>query len=389
MNTVYQNFAFIFLILLSVLVLNGCETVPNSRNLVTPQAAQLDIDLRTAAPGDLIHLRSLTSDDFAATQPTAQQTGHQHSSLSILVSPHATLAVREDKKASSEKRFQLLAKDIHYAAVMDKRYSWLQPTLTKAQRKIALLQAYIHFALYELAARQLNQIADKQLTQGYYGTNPDQPMQQFSTSMTKALAQVLSNVETQIQDFNQQTETDPVAHSVWLRKLEQELVKSAQSGYIRRMQARYPGFAEKKISTLAFKQSGLYQPSPCAGMILKLQSLGQLACVSPKAPEFKQSTRTIPLRKGITFGVQFEPEDLSKRQWAELDVVTLYPEPGVTAPSSKRNYRTNLSSILVSGKPSLYLYQLAEDWELIPGTWRFEFYSQGEKIAEHTFEVVL
>ena len=380
------------------LLVTGCETL----QVRSPEPLQRpDLDLRTTAPGDLIRFQPLSSIDFSSGLATetsnldSQSLGLQLN-LSVLVSPHATLGFRPLENSENDSgQVELLAKDVYYSAVLDRRHSWLKPGLDPDQRVAILSHAYIHFALYEAAARRLTQAANELLEEGYRGTQPLLLVKRFTDDMALLIEQELQQAAQQERQFDKESlpVLDPKVHGAWINKLHKELADSEPLNYAAHMQKTYPGALDQRIQRLQLTQVGLYHPGPCAGMVLKLQSLGHFGCVSPELPKFVRGLTRIPLRKGVTFGLEFTPEGLAENQWAELDVVTVYPKPGARPPGAKQDFLTNLSPILVFGtspdKPNLYLYQLAEDWELIPGVWRFEFYSHGQKIAEQAFELFL
>ena len=381
-------------LLLLLLTLLGCTAPP-----VEQTAAPPDLDLRTTEPGDLIRLRRLTQADFSAELPPLTPTPGVvrlglHPSLGILVSPYATLGFRPITADDGSEQFEMLAKNVSYTAVLDRRHSWLSPELTPAQLGYVLPYAYVHFSLYESAARRLTQAASELLAEGYRGRQPLALVQQFTNAMAERIKQELAQVETRAREFDLATtqQVDTKALLAWSEQIEQELRATEQLSYSTFMETNFPGALTNRINQLTFTNAGLYDPGPCEGMVLKLQSLGHFGCVSSKIPEFINKTQQIPLRKNLTFGVQFTPAGLRATQWAELDVVTVYPEPGVRPPDESKSYSSNIAQILVSGDSAnasnLYLYQLSNDWELVPGSWRFEFYSQGQKIGEQRFELL-
>jgi len=388
----------LFVLLLFLIILPGCELLPEQAN--SEQALpRPDLDLRTTSPGDLIRLRRLTSADFGAERPLSSASPGDiglglSTSLSILVSPYATLGFRPLEDEDGEEQFELLAKNIHYMAVLDRRYSWLSPDLTPRQQRYVLAYAYVRFSLYESAARRLTQAAAEQLAKGYRGAQPLALVQQFTDAMATRLEQELATVATEMRTLERSTALTINSEQLvrWNARFEHALQASESFGYGAYMTANFPGALNNTLERITFTEAGLYDPGPCEGMVLKLQSLGHFGCVSSQAPRFVQSARQIPLRKGVTFGLRFVPHKLPDGQWAELDVITVYPKPGVRPPDSDKIFASNLAQILAnSGKASptnLYLYQLTEDWELLPGTWRFEFYSQGRKIDEQTFELI-
>jgi hypothetical protein len=387
---------------LMVLALSACTTALEPTETASEQAltqidSRPDLDLRTTVPGDLARFRRLRSTDFSADNPLTSTSVADlglglHASLSILVSPYATLGFRP--LDGEEEQVELRAKNVHYMAVLDRRHSWLSPELTPSQRRYVLAYAYARFSLYEQAARRLTQAATELLDTGYQGTDRLALVQQFTNAMSARLKQELASIETQAQKLERATALtiDGDALLKWVQRLEQQLQANENLSYTQFLAENFPGALGKSLQHISFGDIGLYDPGPCEGMVLKLQSLGHFGCVSSQAPQFIQSTQKIPLRKGVTFGLRFAPQGLDEGQWAELDVVTVYPEPGVRPSGANKLFASNIAQILATGAQdspaNLYLYQLTENWELLPGIWKFEFYSQGRKIAEQAFELV-
>lgn len=66
-----------------------------------------------------------------------------------------------------------------------------------------------------------------------------------------------------------------------------------------------------------------------------------------------------------------------------------YPSPGLRNPATgKTNIRGEYSEQKKLGTETLQGYGFEEDWELVPGTWTFEIWQDGRKLAEQSFTVV-
>lgn len=102
-----------------------------------------------------------------------------------------------------------------------------------------------------------------------------------------------------------------------------------------------------------------------------------------------ESAATIPARIGVEFGLRFvvvgEPEGAE----VTLDIVNIYPEPGLRVPGSQTALHTSEYRRTKRVGDTAYLgYGLENDWELVPGTWTFQIWHDGRKLVEETFAVV-
>ena len=75
--------------------------------------------------------------------------------------------------------------------------------------------------------------------------------------------------------------------------------------------------------------------------------------------------------------------------WAELQVLVRHPSPGLQSPQMEKPVTSQIVHNVVKQGQRGFYYVLSEDWEVVPGTWVFEFYSQGKKIAEQAFELIV
>lgn len=102
-----------------------------------------------------------------------------------------------------------------------------------------------------------------------------------------------------------------------------------------------------------------------------------------------KSTTTIPARIGIEFGLRFvvvgEPEGAE----VTLDIVNIYPEPGLRMPDKQTALHTSEYRRTKRVGDTEYLgYGLENGWELVPGTWTFQIWHDGRKLVDENFAVV-
>ncbi len=98
-------------------------------------------------------------------------------------------------------------------------------------------------------------------------------------------------------------------------------------------------------------------------------------------------TRTIPAAKGVSFGCRFTLVGTPIGAIAPLHMVTIFPSP-MTNPATRQSATRSESDIGLSiGAVGYTGYSMDNDWEILPGVWTFQIWSQGRKLAEQSFTV--
>ena len=103
---------------------------------------------------------------------------------------------------------------------------------------------------------------------------------------------------------------------------------------------------------------------------------------------FLKPTATVPLRRGVTFGIRFVVKPLEPVDKVKLRLITRFPSPGLRNPSTGQIAVTDERRYWVAtGKPRAFWYTLDEEWEMVPGVWGFELWDGEHKLAEQRFKV--
>lgn len=98
-------------------------------------------------------------------------------------------------------------------------------------------------------------------------------------------------------------------------------------------------------------------------------------------------TRTVPAAKGTSFGYRFVVAGSPAGVIAPLHMVTTFPA-SMTNPATHQSSTRSESDIGVSiGAIGYAGYSMDDDWEVLPGVWTFQIWSQGRKLAEQSFTV--
>ena len=101
-----------------------------------------------------------------------------------------------------------------------------------------------------------------------------------------------------------------------------------------------------------------------------------------------QQTNVIPIAPGRLFGFRFRLKEFTDNDIELRQVVT---HPRMTRPDQKTStgFETRLSLSLKDGELSDYAgYRLNQDYEMVEGEWRFEFWHANKKLLEQKFKTV-
>jgi hypothetical protein len=112
-------------------------------------------------PLDAIGYQTLRRGDFKASAPPGEGKGMPVAASAALVgavtvAPGSEFAVIPVKWESDSTRFEAAAHHLHFHAVMDRNKSWWRSELDSVSTADVLEHEQIHFAIFELAARNLN-----------------------------------------------------------------------------------------------------------------------------------------------------------------------------------------------------------------------------------------
>ena len=102
-----------------------------------------------------------------------------------------------------------------------------------------------------------------------------------------------------------------------------------------------------------------------------------------------ENTTTVPARIGVEFGMEYKIIGEPAGAEVTLEFVDTFPAPGLADPEKPEPMRTGRFERKRPIGETLYNgYGFESDWELVPGTWTFEIWYEGRKLAEESFTVV-
>ena len=100
-------------------------------------------------------------------------------------------------------------------------------------------------------------------------------------------------------------------------------------------------------------------------------------------------TRKIPAVINTNFGFRYKISGSPIGADIKITRVTIYPSSGLTDPKlGKTYYNYDTTFVRQIGEEQYYLgFGFDQEWELVPGSWVFQLWYAGTKLAEEKFTV--
>jgi hypothetical protein len=103
---------------------------------------------------------------------------------------------------------------------------------------------------------------------------------------------------------------------------------------------------------------------------------------------FYESSRRVPARIGVQFGVRYSIIGAPAGQEAIIRTKWLVPAPGMRNPRTGVVTRVDeADETVVIGTDRLAGYKFSQAWEVVPGNWTLELWSNDRKLGSVTFTV--
>ena len=103
-----------------------------------------------------------------------------------------------------------------------------------------------------------------------------------------------------------------------------------------------------------------------------------------------QSTDKVAGKLGVEFGLRYVVIGSPEGGEVTVDLVYVYPPPGLKDPAeAEPSLETRIARTKKIGETTYIGYGFEDDWEIVPGTWRFEIWHEGKKFAEESFTVTV
>jgi len=191
--------------------------------------------------GDLIRYATLSRDDFQAAKPPADvigPDGRLGAAACVMLTTGPDAHILSGNRGIDLKAGQFWArvKNLWFVAYLDRGCSWWNPTSVSLPADYVLRHEQIHFALFEIAARQLNGRAERLMKQFETRSTDqrwavDEVRRLIDTELQKAMDEVRARTD----DFDQETSRTYREHrqNWWWRSITEELERLPATGLAR------------------------------------------------------------------------------------------------------------------------------------------------------------
>ncbi|HEY6557640.1 MAG TPA: hypothetical protein VI072_10220 [Polyangiaceae bacterium] len=204
----------------------GCSKLPDS----AAPSGEL-IDPSEAALEDGIRYRALTRADFKGEKPpgpfaqVADRVGAATCGQ-VLTTPDMRMLIHWEKSADGDASYRLRAKRLRFQALMDRQCSWWNDKVAAFAPAYVLEHEQIHFALYELGARRLNEkAAGIMRDMESEGSTREQVEKHAEEVLTEALQEAVEDIVDRNREFDEDTSLGykPTRQKAWLERVNGEL----------------------------------------------------------------------------------------------------------------------------------------------------------------------
>ncbi len=148
---------------------------------------------------------------------------------------------------------------------------------------------------------------------------------------------------------------------------------AAEAPSVARAEVRWAGLYEAQIGATTV------QPNTAAGRTNQLVNTRKL-----------QATTTVEGRLGVSFGLEYALHGRPVGANVPITIVVHLPKAGLKNPAkAERTYREQWSAAPKPiGGSNIVGYTFEHAWEVVPGLWIFEIWSNDQKIGEQSFCVL-
>ena len=187
--------------------------------------------------GDLIRYKDLTRDDFRADSPPEGAGGHFDlgAATCVYLTTHPDMFLRAASRGLDARlgQVRVTVENLGFTAFMDRSCSWWNPRSMTLPADYILEHEQVHFALFEIAARQLNARA-RELAPEWELVRADQQMaiEEMRTLIDAELGAALDVVVERSNSLDDETSQTyrPNRLSWWSNLVEDELGQLAAAG---------------------------------------------------------------------------------------------------------------------------------------------------------------
>ena len=148
--------------------------------------------------------------------------------------------------------------------------------------------------------------------------------------------------------------------------------------------ATLPALAGPTVERVDILDAGTYTTETGAATADPDAPMGETVAVTTAT--LVEAGTTIAAAPGTDFGFRYVAVGAPHGATVPLDFVVAIPEPGLADPGADAPiHEVRFTRDKTVGKPEYLGYFIEAPWESVPGTWRFEIWSEGRQLATKTF----
>ena len=214
------------------ILISNCSHPPKS---VSKQQEASNVKTSLKEHPDQISYRTLTREDFLATQPPEDFGGHSKefgaiTCTRLTTNPQTRIVAIPKTNVGDLTTYIVHIEDLSFNASMNRSCSWWNNGNANESEHHLLQHEQIHFALYEIAARTLNRDIEKMLLVFRPEVNsPEEARIKADEFVRKILQSTLSQLQKRNALFDKDTSfgIDHKRQVRWLKKIREELATLA------------------------------------------------------------------------------------------------------------------------------------------------------------------
>ena len=225
-NWTLQKLSYLLLLTLLIICQSGCARLP--------EFAQPHISSESFDPSiEYLDYRQLRVDDFKAKSVSPGIKDHQH-----MINAHTSVSLRpaiEIHYIISPPHFSFglykaYLQELSFKAFMFPTRSWWNPGLSPEKTTYVLQHEQIHFALMEIAARELNKKLSLSLSQAISGTDRRAVERRLRAAVEKEIAACKTVILKEHTAFDEDTSLyhDPKRQQQWYNDSQTKLNKLSE-----------------------------------------------------------------------------------------------------------------------------------------------------------------
>jgi hypothetical protein len=225
----------------------GCFRIAPTLGLVSALACRSSLPDYAAPKGEMVHrseidskdlipYRTLTRDDFKATEPPPHARPYADkmgaaTCVHALGAPDNHVTTIETPSATGESTFEARIEQARFDALMDRTCSWWNPKFTAAAASYVLEHEQIHFALTEVETRRLNRSLLAVRGERFTGSSAAEVQRLANEKIQETLKETLDTILDRNRRFDEETSFGfkPERQKQWLARVTSELKETAEN----------------------------------------------------------------------------------------------------------------------------------------------------------------